>query len=1041
MKKNINKEYANGVIKKLHHVVREAWYTFPTMTWQKESGPGPDQVIFDKGFKDLSLKRNSSLELSCLFKMPESMNGVKLNGEPILVRISSIYPISLKCNNTVVFEESGVPVAAGPILITWVSNYNCSNPPKLGLTITVPDQQPIPGVYIHCYTPSLMRRFEKLDVAWARLAWANQLAVSIDEQSCVDLAATYCEKLCDISNEDEINNICIEIEKSLIPLNNKASKMQMHLIGHSHIDLAWLWRYSDTIEVVKRDFKSILKLMDEFPELTISFSQPAAYEIIRLTEPELFKQVKAHITSGRWEATTMQWVESDLNMAAGESLVRQLVQGINYSENELDISPVVFHAPDTFGHPGNIPQLVKQAGGKFYYHHRANPGEENFYPAYWWEGDDNSKILAFSTSCYNGEITASLIVQAAIRADKYGHPCGIFFHGIGDHGGGPARHNLYYMRKLKNMSGLPTILCSREDTYCNEIIKSKVPLPTHKGESAMVFEGCYTTHSDTKKYNRTSENYMIATDTLTALAGIPHSNENKDAWRKLLLNQFHDILAGSSIADVYADQAEDYSKIISYATDATNKALYKIRKELNKKEIAVTNSLGHDRTDIACIPWNITDKEVYLRTAEGTIIPAQISEEGLLFIASVPAFSTSYYSITDLTENKLDFKNINVREAFSFANESFDIMRIPPHDEEKPYIRIETTHFIALIRRNNGIIVSLIDKRINCDIVHNIISSMPGFTPEGRVDLGLNVFQITHEAPHAMSAWQLHELDSTQSLISDATVEIIETGPVRCKLRVTHTIGKSKIEEDIIFYNELPRIDFKCKIDWQERSSATIGISGLKVAFNTSLLDSEAWFETPYSSVRRPADGHEVPALRWGDISNNERGAALINDCKYGYDAMGTRMRLTLIHNAYEPDIQSDIGQHICAWSYVPHIGNWRNANIPDKAAEFNQPFFTSIGDKNKEIEPDYSQPSIWRPFLQGETSARIVAIKPAENGKGIILRIAETHGRNTSFSLHEIPQKYTWSFCSLTEQIGNKLESQLLSLRPWEVISLFGKI
>ena len=427
---------------------------------------------------------------------------------------------------------------------------------------------------------------------------------------------------------------------------------------------------------------------------------------------------------------------------------------------------------------------------------------------------------------------------------------------------------------------------------------------------------------------------------------------------------------------------------------------------------------------------------IKIQASDGTAIIGQFVKEGLIFMASVKAFSTYIYKIKSDETMAPDNSKLTVQPSFTPADNNFEVLVLPPKQKEKPFYRVETPFFIAYIRRNSGVIVSLTDKRVDKELVCNGMSRMMGFSEEGRADLGLNVFQMIQEAPHGMSAWNMHEHTTTTSLLSGATVEVLEDGPIRCRLRVQHTHDSSHIQEDIIFYNDIPRIDFRCQINWQENASPKTGIPGLKVSFNARMLESEAWFETPYAAVRRPADGQETPALRWADVGNKSYGTSLINDCKYGYDIMGTRMRLTLIRNAYEPDLQSDLGEHVCAWSYLPHLGDWREANTQDIAAGFNQPMIARRG--NNDSVKDIVQPKInWRPNLEGNTSARITCIKPAEDGDGIVLRIAETHGRNTSVTLCNLPDHNMWHFCDITERLCDALTSPSFTLRPWQVVSL----
>ena len=424
-----------------------------------------------------------------------------------------------------------MPVASGPALFEILPSIQVGGNGELEFQVHISPNQTTPWINFRLTTPGLRAKFERLDIVWAQISLADAVAVSPEDRHLVDQAAALFPE----EGELDILEVLSKLPVALAPFADKISKLNVHLIGHSHIDMNWLWTWPDTVEVIKRDFCAVLSLMDDYPELKFSHSQPAVYEVCRQEEPELFEKVLAHIRSGRWEPTTMTWLEGDVNMASGEAHARQLLEGVLYTREILGAETTTFHAPDTFGHAGNLPQLAVSAGTKRYYHHRANEGQENQWPAYWWQGDDGTRLLAISTYTYNGEINACDLANAAIRAHKFGHTAGLHFHGIGDHGGGPSRQNLEALRRFQKTPLLPTAFCSKMDSYTDEILKNGASLPEHKGESSTIFEGCYTTHADTKYFNRAGENILTTADTLAALAGQNHTSELTTAWRKILL--------------------------------------------------------------------------------------------------------------------------------------------------------------------------------------------------------------------------------------------------------------------------------------------------------------------------------------------------------------------------------------------------------------------------------------------------------------------------------------------------------------------------
>lgn len=1017
-----------------------AFNGFPTTVWARLSGPGPESLDLhgSGGFQGLTLQPGADLTLRCELTLPETAEGVALAGDRLEATLFTLYPIEIRWNGETVFAEGGVPVAAGPALFTVIPALQTGANGTLECRIRIPQNQTTPWLNLKFTTPGLRARFEQLDVAWSQLALAEALAATPEDRLLVSQAETLVPD--DLSAGDALNSALQRMAEKLIPFSERAANLPVHLIGHSHIDMNWLWTWPDTVEVIRRDFRSILALMDDYPELTFSHSQPAVYEVVRQHEPELFARVLEHIQSGRWEPTTMTWLEGDVNMASGEAHARQLLEGVSYTRDVLNATTIIFHAPDTFGHAGNLPQLAASAGATGYYHHRANPGQENQWPAYWWEGQDGTRLFAFSTYSYNGEIRARDLAFAAIRAHRFGHPAGLHFHGIGDHGGGPSRQNLDALRRFQKTPLLPNAFCSRMDAYMRAIKESGVSLPVSRGESRTIFEGCYTTHADTKYYNRTGENRLCTADTLAALAGLNHNDALTDAWRKVLFNQFHDILDGSAIHESYEKNRDDFEEVESCACDTTERALTALHSGLEPGQIAVTNPLSFDREDIVLLREQRGEGTVWLTDARGETMPGQYTSEGLVFVARVPAFATAAYRIeTDARKiAALHASTIEIEPAYAPTDDRQPNF-LSDDDTGAPYLRIETTHFRVYVRRDCGILVSFLDKRVGRELVGFGMRRGSDYIDTARPDLALNVFQLVEEHPHGMSAWQYQEVHSEQSLLRGATTRVVETGPVRCTLEVEHTLRASTIKQRIIFYRELPRIDFETQVDWQELGGPDAGVPNLKAAFTARLDDCEAWYETPFAAVRRPADGQEVPALRWADVGGGEYGFALINDSKYGYDALGCRLRLTLLRSGYDPDAVSDVGPHMIRYSLVPHPGSWRESRVVQTAAGFNQPLIARlVGDLRAAAPPSEAT---FRPTLSPGGSVQIACLKRARSGQGVIARLYESAGRTQETRLENLPAQAVVTETNIVEDRLRVLDSAhgsvSLTFRPWQVRTL----
>jgi alpha-mannosidase len=310
------------------------------------------------------------------------------------------------------------------------------------------------------------------------------------------------------------------------------------------------------------------------------------------------------------------------------------------------------------------------------------------------------------------------------------------------------------------------------------------------------------------------------------------------------------------------------------------------------------------------------------------------------------------------------------------------------------------------------------------------------YMDSARVDLALNVFQIEDEHPHPMSAWHLDEVHTTHSLLHGAETKLVEAGPARIVFEVTHQVRSSEIQQKIIFYRDLARVDFIAEIDWQEIGSDEKGVPNLKAAFTASLMECEAWFETPFAAVQRPANGQERPALRWVEMGGSAYGVALLNDSKHGYDVLGNRVRLTLVRSGYNPDAISDVGQHTVRYSFVPHSGDWRSANIVRQGIGFNQPLLAGIASDG----PGKNALS-WVPEFDGDCTIVPSIFKQTRQGQGQILRLYESAGTDGSVMVSGLPDGVTVYEANILEQPQHQLEvvggKVSVSFRPWQVKTL----
>ncbi|WP_286329109.1 hypothetical protein [Agromyces marinus] len=564
-------------------------------------------------FSEFAVEADTGMELRVALDLPAVIHGVDVEGDVLELTINSFRPIDISRDGERVFLDELPTVASGPALITVLDAIEVGANGTLTLKVL---ETPVPlggewgrtGLTVQFTTPRLRTRWRELDLAHARLLLAREFASSDEERARIAAVAGRIVECLDLSRGPDLE---VELREAIAELDWLTSRLEdyrIHCIGHSHIDLAWLWTYEDTREVIFRDMESVLGLFDEYPEFRFTHSQARGYAEVEASRPDLFARLRERIDEGRLEPATVQWVEADSNIPSGESQARQLIEGLNYSRDSLGIRPDVLLAPDTFGHAGNIPQLAVQAGAKVYYHHRANPGfvgegSRDPWQAYWWVGADGTRILAIGTPVYLGPVTASRLARDLISLGKANGVSEIcYFYGVGDHGGGPTRADLDAIRSLDAAWGFPAVGCSTLGEYASALLASEPSLPEFTGESERVFEGCYTTHADSKRMNREAESALVVAETLAALAGQDASSSLSDSWRATLHHQFHDIIGGSAVAGAFADQARDTAAALDVAARVSGAALRVLAGELGPGAVSVTNPLGHTRDEVVLVP-------------------------------------------------------------------------------------------------------------------------------------------------------------------------------------------------------------------------------------------------------------------------------------------------------------------------------------------------------------------------------------------------------------------------------------------------------
>jgi len=795
-----------------------------------------------------------------------------------------------------------------------------------------------------------------------------------------------------------------------------------HLIGHAHIDLSWLWRWEETVaDIATFTFKGTLAQMDKLPGLTFAQSQAALYEAIEKDYPELFGAIARKIKEGTWVPVGGMWVEPDANMPNGEALARQLLYGKRYFLDKFGVDVKVGWNPDTFGHSWQMPQILRRAGIDSYVFGRCAPGPDPTH-VFWWEGMDGSRVLGYvPPGWYNVSLRDGSrgILEAARKNTELKDF--MLLYGAGDHGGGPRDADINAIDKYREDPNEPRLVFDVPEAYLKSVAGKGAGFPVVKRELNFTFPACYTTQAATKKGNRQLESLLLTAERFSAVAagsGYRDYYPERDideAWKIVLRNQFHDILDGSSIGPVYDEVAGFYRQARTRGERALDFSLEAISAQIDTRgegfPVVVYNPLFWERTEPvvaevavppdakATRPWTGT---VRVTDGAGKDVPVQVLEKRaqgdntsfrVLFMAeAVPSLGYKLYRLIPA------------------GNEGTGTgaVKAGPNELENDFLRVR-------LDPKTGWIASLYDK-----IAKREVLAGPG-----------NVLEAIVDEPENMSAWELGLKGlAGKAGENGATIELVERGPVRAVLRVKSRFRDSTFEQDLTLYAGLPRLDCRMRFDWRERNIM------IKAAFPLAVKSPAARFEIPYGSIVRPADGTEVPALRWVDVSeaSGEYGTALLNDSKYGFDVKGGVLRMSVVHGATYPDPEADRGRHELLYSLLPHRGDWKAAGVTRRGMELNSPLVARAP-----LVHAGALPAVHSFVRVGPANVVLSALKK-EMGyytNSVVARVYEIHGQKTEARL-EFPWPVNAEEADLIERPAGKTLGSgttiTVPLEPYEI-------
>jgi alpha-mannosidase len=801
-------------------------------------------------------------------------------------------------------------------------------------------------------------------------------------------------------------------------------------VGHTHLDVGWLWRVMHTRDKTGRSFATVLKLMEEYPDFVFMYNQSVLFDFLKTDYPDLWARLKKRVKSKQFEIEGAMWVEPDVNIVSGESLVRQIMRGRRFHIEEFGVTPKVVWLPDTFGYSANLPQIMERSGLEYFVTSKLSWNDTDRHPwdTFFWRGIDGTVTKAqlitaqkFDSdriyTTYNSDLSVSEVMGAWKRYEpKSVHDEVLLCYGYGDGGGGPTRAMIERgIRMERGIPGAPRLklegIMAFLDRLGARMDAEAEKFPLWNGELYLQYHrGTLTNVAKNKANNRMAERRLRELEFLASLAtlsGQPYPKAQlNEFWETVLINQFHDILPGTSIEEVYVDSDAEYGTLFSTLDSANGPWHSAANAALKpaKGELRVLNFLGHERDALVRVP---SAPEGSLSSGGETRVLQKLvgaAGETVLAapVANLPSLGWTSAAITDG-------------------------VKAPKTSLSASRTRLENA-LIKVTFDSSGEITSVIDKASGRELIKagETANSLVAYEDK---PLNWDAWDIDHYFHE--QAWPLAD--------AKAKIEVVETGPWRAAIRVERSYRASKFVQVISLEEGSRQVEFDTFIDWHERQTV------IKALFPFDLNVAEIRSEIQFGHVKRATHRNtswdrarfEASMHRWVDVSEFDFGAAIINDCKYGYDAVENMVRITLVRGATAPYAQADIGEHRLRYALFVHAGISDLEQVHLAAERFNNPVAV-IGDtavKGVAGEARFSFASVDNDCVTIET------VKAAENGKGLILRIFEHANRRVATKVSFGPRIKSVARVNLMEEGSEPVPLEgnavTLELRPFEITTL----
>jgi alpha-mannosidase len=847
------------------------------------------------------------------------------------------------------------------------------------------------------------------------------------------------------------------LRQTLLPLAEPIKQRHITLVGHAHLDMAWLWTVAETWEAAERTFRSVLNLQQEFPELTFAHTTPALYEWMEQNRPDLFAQIQEQVKAGKWEIVAGFWIEPELNLINGESIVRQVLYGQRYIQEKFGQTCAIAWVPDTFGFTWQIPQILKQGGVEYFVTQKLRWNDTTKFPyeVFQWQAPDGTQIFSLMSAPIGEAIDPVKMATFAWELEqKTGLQTTLWLPGVGDHGGGPTRDMLEVARRWQRSPFFPQMEFGSVIKYLEEVkTKCTEPelrtpsfsktrssetstqsLPIWNSELYLEFHrGCYTTHADQKESNRWSENVLYEAELWASLATITTGRtypkaELETIWKKTLFNQFHDILPGSSITQVFEEASEEWEEVREIGYGILNGSLKAIASQIalplppypNATPVVVFNPLTWKRTE-----------QVHMM-AMGSVVGNREEESPCRICGSdgqeVEFYSHGHYRpLTNRTNWRISFLAEDIPPVgyrcfwFYYATPS----QTSPEPKADSFT-LENEFLCITVDPVTGDLSSVFDKVNQVEVLKHSGTQLQAFEDRGQY----------------WDAWNIDPNYQNFPLPACDLISINNSfyGSLETRILVKRKIGDSIFTQIYALRKGSSLLKVENSVDWQERHVL------VKAAFSLNLEADFATYEIPCGAIQRTTKPQteaekaqwEVPAMRWADLSDRDYGVSLLNDCKYGYDAQPNQLRLTLLRGSEWPDPEADKGTHYFTYALYPHAGDWKQAQTVRRGYELN----VSLSDVElnaDQIAQSGTLPPVGSLLDLGAENLVLMALKQSEDAPDEwILRCYECHGEEAQLNLSSDLNLRIETAVDLLEQpIGEPItKGQPIAVRPWEIVS-----